>query len=86
MTTLAMPGISPVAARFLTALGNEIRKGLAFAWSEKLQILIEMPFFAIFILLLGPLLGAGHQIAMLNTCTIAPMLATRSTSAVITSA
>ena len=63
MTTLAMPGISPVAARFLTALGNEIRKGLAFAWSEKLQILIEMPFFAIFILLLGPLLGAGHQIA-----------------------
>ena len=63
MTTLAMPGISPVAARFLTALGNEIRKGLAFAWSEKLQILIEMPFFAIFILLLGPLLGAGHQVA-----------------------
>ena len=59
MTTLAMPGISPVAARFLTALGNEIRKGLAFAWSEKLQILIEMPMFAVFILLLGPLLGAG---------------------------
>ena len=49
--------------RFWTALDNEIRKGLAFAWSEKLQILIEMPMFAVFILLLGPLLGAGHQIA-----------------------
>jgi len=49
--------------RFLTALGNEIRKGLAFAWSERLQILLELPFFALFILLLGPLLGASHQIA-----------------------
>jgi ABC-2 type transport system permease protein len=47
----------------LTALGNEVRKGLAFAWSERLQILLELPFFALFILLLGPLLGAGHQIA-----------------------
>jgi len=63
MTTLAMPGTSPAAARFLTALGNEIRKGLLFAWSEKLQIAMELPFFAVFILLLGPVLGAGHQIA-----------------------
>jgi len=50
-------------ARFLTALGNEIRKGLLFAWSERLQIAMELPFFALFILLLGPMLGAGHQIA-----------------------
>jgi hypothetical protein len=49
--------------RFLNALGNEIRKGLLFAWSEKLQIAMELPFFTVFILLLGPLLGAGHQIA-----------------------
>jgi ABC-2 type transport system permease protein len=48
--------------RFLTSLGNEIRKGLLFAWSERLQILIELPMFAVFVLLLGPLLGAGHQI------------------------
>ena len=47
----------------VTALRNEVRKGLAFAWSERLQILLELPFFALFILLLGPLLGAGHQIA-----------------------
>jgi ABC-2 type transport system permease protein len=48
--------------QFLTSLGNEVRKGLAFAWAERLQILIELPMFAVFILLLGPLLGGGHQI------------------------
>jgi ABC-2 type transport system permease protein len=48
--------------RFLTALGNEIRKGLLFAWAERLQIAMEVPFFTVFILLLGPLIGAGHQI------------------------
>jgi ABC-2 type transport system permease protein len=51
------------ARRFLTALGNEIGKGLRFAWAEKLQIFLEMPFFILMVLLLGPLLGAGHQIA-----------------------
>lgn len=49
--------------RLAVGLGNEVRKGLLFAWSEKLQILMEMPFFAIFLLLLGPLLGAGGRIA-----------------------
>jgi ABC-2 type transport system permease protein len=63
MTTLAMPRTMPAATRFLTALGNEIRKGLLFAWSEKLQIAMELPFFALIILLLGPIFGAGHQIA-----------------------
>jgi ABC-2 type transport system permease protein len=51
------------ARRFLTALGNEIGKGLRFAWAEKLQIFLELPFFILMALLLGPLLGAGHQIA-----------------------
>ncbi|MGH3254306.1 MAG: ABC transporter permease [Streptosporangiaceae bacterium] len=46
----------------LTSFGNETRKGLQVAWSEKLQILIELPFFALLTLMLGPLLGAGHQI------------------------
>jgi ABC-2 type transport system permease protein len=48
-----------------TAIGlrNEIRKGLRFAWSERLQILIELPMFAVFIVLLGPLLGQGQHIA-----------------------
>ncbi|MDR2983608.1 MAG: hypothetical protein LBV34_02095, partial [Nocardiopsaceae bacterium] len=46
----------------LTALGNEIRKGLLFAWAERLQIAMELPFFGLIILLLGPMLGAGHQI------------------------
>ena len=47
----------------LTALWNEVRKGLWFAWSERLQIAMELPFFTVFILLLGPMLGAGNQIA-----------------------
>lgn len=47
---------------FGIAIGNEIRKGLRFAWSERLQILIELPMFGVFILLLGPLLGAGEDI------------------------
>jgi hypothetical protein len=65
MTTLTIPAPGRAAGmpRFLTALGNEIRKGLLFAWSEKLQILMELPFFTVLILLLGPMLGAGHQIA-----------------------
>ncbi len=49
--------------RFLTALGNEVRKGLLSAWSERLQIALELPFFIVFILLLGPMLGSGRQIA-----------------------
>ena len=65
MTALTIPAPGPAAGatRFLTALGNEVRKGLLFAWSEKLQIFLELPFFIIMILLLGPLLGAGQQIA-----------------------
>ena len=63
MTTLTTPGPAPAAVHFLAALGNEIRKGLLFAWSERLQIAMEVPFFTVFILLLGPLLGAGQQVA-----------------------
>lgn len=48
--------------QFLTSFGNETRKGLQVAWSEKLQILLELPFFALFILMLGPLLGQGSLI------------------------
>jgi ABC-2 type transport system permease protein len=44
------------ARRFLTALGDEVCKGLLFAWSEKLQIAMEFPFFVVMILLLGPML------------------------------
>ncbi len=49
--------------RFVIALRNEVRKGLRFAWSERLQILIELPMFAALIVLLGPLLGQGKQVA-----------------------
>ncbi|NUR05222.1 MAG: ABC transporter permease [Streptomyces sp.] len=53
----------PSSTGHATALGNEVRKGLRFAWSERLQILIELPMFAVFILLLGPLVGQGRQVA-----------------------
>lgn len=52
-----------MTTRVLTALGNEVGKGLRFAWSERLQILIELPMFAVFILLLGPVLGQGQRLA-----------------------
>src|SRR5579859_6735556 len=55
-------GDEPAMTRFLICLGNEVRKGLMIAWSEKLQIVFELPFYALLILLLGPLLNAGHEI------------------------
>ncbi|MGH3154993.1 MAG: hypothetical protein ACRDNF_00235 [Streptosporangiaceae bacterium] len=53
----------PPVSRLLVSLGNEARKGLLMAWSERLQVLVELPFYALLILLLGPLLSAGHEIA-----------------------
>lgn len=52
-----------MSSRLPISLGNEIRKGLLLAWSERLQIVLELPFYALLVLLLGPLLGAGRQIA-----------------------
>ena len=46
-----------------TAVGNEITKGLLHAWGERLQILIEIPLFLAFLLLLALVLGRGQQIA-----------------------
>lgn len=45
------------------AIGNEIIKGLLHAWSERLQIIIELPLFLVFFLLLALVLGRGQQIA-----------------------
>jgi len=45
------------------AIGNEIEKGLLAAWGERLQILIELPLFLGFFLLLALILGRGQQIA-----------------------
>ncbi|MGH2603193.1 MAG: hypothetical protein ACRDJ9_27895 [Dehalococcoidia bacterium] len=49
--------------RTLTAVGNETVKGLRHGWSGRLQILIEMPLFVIFVLLLGYTVGKGEAIA-----------------------
>jgi hypothetical protein len=48
--------------RTLTAIGNETVKGLRHGWSERLQIVIEMPLFVIFVLLLGFTVGQGTTI------------------------
>lgn len=45
------------------AVGNEIIKGLLHAWGERLQIVIELPLFLVFFLLLALVLGRGRQIA-----------------------
>jgi ABC-2 type transport system permease protein len=64
MTTApTRPSPSLGSGDYLNAVGNEIGKGLRFAWSERLQILIELPMFAAFALLLGPLLGQGDRLA-----------------------
>jgi ABC-type polysaccharide/polyol phosphate export permease len=51
------------ARRALTAVGNETVKGLRHGWSERLQILIELPLFVTFVLLLGFTVGKGTTIA-----------------------
>ncbi len=49
--------------RMATAVGNETVKGLRHGWGERLQILIELPLFVIFVLLLGYAVGKGAAIA-----------------------
>lgn len=46
----------------VTALGNEVYKGLRFAWAERLQILIEMPMFVVVMLVMGPIIGQADKI------------------------
>jgi ABC-2 type transport system permease protein len=43
-------------------VANEVVKGLQLGWSERLQILIELPLFVSFVLLLGYTIGTGDQI------------------------
>lgn len=51
------------ARRTLTAVGNETVKGLRHGWSERLQILIELPLFITFMLLVGFTAGQATTIA-----------------------
>jgi ABC-type polysaccharide/polyol phosphate export permease len=65
ITSSPAPAAAPAlsASRFLVAIGNEVGKGLRHAWAERVQILIELPLFISFVLLLSLLLGRGGQIA-----------------------
>jgi ABC-2 type transport system permease protein len=49
--------------RMGVAVLNETVKGLRHGWSERLQILIELPLFVTFVLLLGYTVGRGTAIA-----------------------
>jgi ABC-2 type transport system permease protein len=68
MSSVAPPtGYLPRSRSFgpratLIAVGNEIHKGLLHAWGERLQILIELPLFLIFFLLVALVVGRGQQI------------------------
>jgi len=50
-------------ARTFTAVGNEIVKGLRHGWGERLQIVIELPLFIAFLLLLSFTAGQAATIA-----------------------
>lgn len=62
--------IGPVPARplgvraALTGVGNEVYKGLLAGWSERIQIVIELPLFISFFLLFGALVGRGQEVAV----------------------
>jgi ABC-2 type transport system permease protein len=43
-------------------VANQVLKGLQLGWSERPQILIELPLFVSFVLLLGYTIGTGDQI------------------------
>lgn len=46
----------------LIAIGNEVVKGLRHGWAERTQILIELPLFVLFMLMLGFVVGQGDEI------------------------
>ncbi|MGH2811838.1 MAG: ABC transporter permease [Actinomycetota bacterium] len=47
----------------IAGVGNEVYKGLLAGWSERIQILIELPLFVSFFLLFGILVGRGQEVA-----------------------
>lgn len=63
MTTATTPVPGMSAWRYAVAIGNEVGKGLRHAWAERVQIIIELPLFASFVLLIALLLGRGDEVA-----------------------
>ena len=45
------------------AVANEVYKGLLHAWAERAQIVLELPLFIVFFLLISAVFGRGEQIA-----------------------
>lgn len=66
MSTTPAPTIHPSglrAGRLMTALGNEVHKGLVHGWAERKQIVLELVMFVVLFLLFAAVLGQGEQIA-----------------------
>lgn len=64
MTTAIAPSTRELPiSRAMVMVGNEVFKGFRHAWSERVQILIELPLFVISVLLFSLLLGRGQQVA-----------------------
>lgn len=61
--TTSVPQPTWTVSRALTAVGNEIVKGLRHGWGERLQIVIELPLFIVFLLLLSFTAGKAATIA-----------------------
>jgi ABC-2 type transport system permease protein len=77
MTTMSYP-TAVGKLSYLNAVGNEIYKAMRVAWSERVQLIIEVPMFIVFTLLLGPMLGQGHRI--ISTGTLNWSLSSRTSS------
>lgn len=64
MTTTTAPRTGPHArpGSASVAVGNEVVKGLRHGWAERTQILIELPLFVSFMLMLSFIVGQGEQV------------------------
>jgi ABC-2 type transport system permease protein len=69
MTTTTTTAVTPANRRrpgvraAVTALANEVGKGLLFVWRERAQIPIEIPLWFVVFVLMNAIVGSGEQIA-----------------------
>lgn len=63
MTMTAAPSNRLGVGAAVTALANEVHKGLLFVWRERTQVLIELPLWFGVFLLMNAITGSGEQLA-----------------------
>lgn len=62
MSTVTTPLIVQRPGSASIAIGNEVVKGLRHGWAERTQIIIELPLFVSFMLMLSFIVGQGEQV------------------------